>query len=132
MESKTSQRYFVDNLNSAAAGDTVNLYINSVGGRVKGSAGNLQRPAPLPRHCSGITLTDTPLLRLLSLLWRRTKLSCRAIRHDGTQRRRSAYGTATQLRKAADDLEVINLAAIQSTMNKTGRQSCPPANCRNC
>jgi len=31
-----------------------------------------------------------------------------------------AYGNATQLRKAADDLEVINLAAIQSYMNKAG------------
>ena len=39
VESKTSQRYFVDNLNGAAAGDTVNLYINSVGGSVKEALG---------------------------------------------------------------------------------------------
>ena len=47
VESKTSQRYFVDNLDGAAAGDTVNLYINSVGGSVKEALG-------IYSHCCGI------------------------------------------------------------------------------
>lgn len=78
VESKTSQRYFVDNLNGAAAGDTVNLYINSVGGSVK-EALEFTAPCAAALPLLWHTLTDTPLLRLLSLLWRRTKSLCRAI-----------------------------------------------------
>ena len=63
VESKTSQRYFVDNLDGAAAGDTVNLYINSVGGSVKEALGiysTLRRcPATVVAYIDGSRPTTT-------------------------------------------------------------------------
>ena len=105
VESKTSQRYFVDNLAAAATGDTVNLYINSVGGSVKEALGiynTLRRcPATVVAYIDGYAASAASVIAMAAdsrFLAQRNQL----------------------LRKAADDLEVINLAAIQSYMNKAG------------
>lgn len=68
VESKTSQRYFVDNLDSAAAGDTVNLYINSVGGSVKEALGiysTLRRcPATVVAYIDGYAASAASVIAM--------------------------------------------------------------------
>ena len=64
VESTTSQRYFVDNLKDTKEGDTVNLYINSMGGSVKVAP----CAGPLPLWWPILTVLPLPLRP--SLLWR--------------------------------------------------------------
>ena len=68
VESKTSQRYFVDNLNGAEAGDTVNLYINSVGGSVKEALGiysTLRRcPATVVAYIDGYAASAASVIAM--------------------------------------------------------------------
>lgn len=68
VESKTSQRYFVDNLDGAAAGDTVNLYINSVGGSVKEALGiysTLRRcPATVVAYIDGYAASAASVIAM--------------------------------------------------------------------
>lgn len=120
VESKTSQRYFVDNLNGAAAGDTVNLYINSVGGSVKEALGiysTLRRcPATVVAYIDGYAASAASVIAMAADKIIMPRNACMMVHNAAGP----AYGNATQLRKAADDLEVINLAAIQSYMNKAG------------
>lgn len=120
VESKTSQRYFVDNLNGAAAGDTVNLYINSVGGSVKEALGiysTLRRcPATVVAYIDGYAASAASVIAMAADKIIMPRNTCMMVHNAAGP----AYGNATQLRKAADDLEVINLAAIQSYMNKAG------------
>ena len=112
VESKTSQRYFVDNLNGAAAGDTVNLYINSVGGSVKEALGiysTLRRcPATVVAYIDGYAASAASVIAMAADKIIMPRNTCMMVHNAAGP----AYGNATQLRKAADDLEVINLSLI--------------------
>lgn len=114
VESKTSQRYFVDNLQGLTAGDTVNLYINSMGGSVKEALGiynTLQRcPATVTAYIDGYAASAASVIAMAAskiVMPRNTAMMI----HNAAM---WAYGNPAELRKAADDLEVINRAAIQS------------------
>lgn len=114
VESKTSQRYFIDNLQGLSAGDRVNLYINSMGGSVKEALGIynvLQRcPAEVYAYIDGFAASAASVIAMAAktvIMPRNTAMMI----HNA---RLGAYGTSEELRKAADDLEVMNTAAIQS------------------
>lgn len=113
-ESKTSQRYFVDNLAGLTAADTVNLYINCTGGSVKEAIGIynvLQRcPATVIAYIDGFACSAASVIAVAAdkvIMPRNTAMMI----HNASD---GAWGTANDLRKAADDLDVINQAAIQS------------------
>lgn len=114
MESKTSQRYFVDNLQGLTNADTVNLFINSMGGSVKEALGIhsvLQRcPAKVIAYIDGFAVSAASVIAMAAekvIMPRNTAMMI----HNAAM---YAYGNPAQLRKAADDLDVINQAAIQS------------------
>lgn len=114
VESKTSQRYFVDNLAGLTAADTVNLYINCTGGSVKEAIGIynvLKRcPAPVTAYIDGFACSAASVIAMAAdkvIMPRNTAMMI----HNASG---GAWGTANDLRKAADDLDVINRAAIQS------------------
>lgn len=114
VESKTSQRYFVDHLQGLGPADTVNLYINSMGGSVKEALGIhsvLQRcPATVIAYIDGFAASAASVLAMAAqkvIMYRNTAMMI----HNA---RWGAYGNPAELRKSADDLEVINRAAIES------------------
>lgn len=114
VESKTSQQYFVNNLQGLGADDTVNLYINSMGGSVKEALGIynvLQRcPATVIAYIDGYAASAASVIAMAAskvIMPRNTAMMI----HNAAW---WAYGNPAELRKSADDLEVINMAAIQS------------------
>lgn len=114
VESKTSQRYFVDNLRGLVPGDRVNLYINSMGGSVKEALGIynvLKRcPATVTAYIDGFAASAASVIAMAGekvIMPRNTAMMI----HNAAW---WDYGNPAQLRKSADDLEVINMAAIQS------------------
>lgn len=114
VESKTSQRYFVDNLAGLGPADSVNLYINCNGGSVKEALGIysvLQRcPATVTAYIDGFACSAASVVAMAAqkvIMPRNTAMMI----HNASG---CAYGNAKDLRKAADDLDVINRAAIQS------------------
>lgn len=114
VESRTSQRYFVEHLQGLTSGDTVNLYINSMGGSVKEALGIhsvLKRcPATVIAYIDGFAASAASVLAMSAkkiIMYRNTAMMIHNARWD-------AYGNPAELRKSADDLEVINRAAIES------------------
>ena len=114
VESKTSQQYFINNLQGLTAGDTVNLYINCMGGSVKEALGIysvLQRcPATVIAYIDGFAASAASVIAMAAskvIMPRNTAMMI----HNAAW---WAYGNPAELRKSADDLEVINMAAIQS------------------
>lgn len=114
VESKTSQQYFITNLQGLTAGDTVNLYINCMGGSVKEALGIhsvLQRcPATVIAYIDGYAASAASVVAMAAskiIMPRNTAMMI----HNAAW---WAYGNPAELRKSADDLEVINMAAIQS------------------
>lgn len=114
VESKTSQKYFIDNLTGLTEADTVNLYINSMGGSVKEALGIhsvLQRcPASVIAYIDGYAASAASVIAMAArrvIMPRNTAMMI----HNAAW---IAYGNSAELRKSADDLEVINMAAIQS------------------
>lgn len=113
-ESNTSQRYFVENLEGLSTGDRVNLFINSMGGSVKEALGiysALRRcPATVYAYIDGFAASAASVIAMAGekvIMPRNTAMMI----HNAAW---WDYGNPTQLRKSADDLEVINMAAIQS------------------
>lgn len=122
VESKTSQQYFVNNLQGLTAGDTVNLYINSMGGSVKEALGIynvLQRcPATVIAYIDGFAASAASVVAMAAskvIMPRNTAMMI----HNAAW---WAYGNPAELRKSADDLEVINMAAIQSYSMHAGEK----------
>ena len=120
VESKTSQRYFVENLKGLGPGDKVNLYINSMGGSVKEALGIynvLQRcPAKVTAYIDGFAASAASVIAMAAetvVMPRNTAMMI----HNAAW---WAYGNPEALRKSADDLEVINMAAIQSYVVHAG------------
>lgn len=114
VESKTSQQYFINNLQGLTAGDAVNLYINCMGGSVKEALGIhsvLQRcPATVTAYIDGFAASSASVIAMAAskvIMPRNTAMMI----HNAAW---WAHGNPAELRKSADDLEVINMAAIQS------------------
>lgn len=114
VESNTSQRYFVENLAGLSPNDIVNLYINCMGGSVKEALGiysALKRcPAKVYAYIDGFAASAASVVAMAAdvvIMPRNTAMMI----HNAAW---ADYGNPAQLRKSADDLEVINMAAIQS------------------
>ena len=122
VESTTSQRYFVENLKGLKPGDRVNLYINCMGGSVKEALGiysALRRcHATVYAYIDGFAASAASVIAMAGekvIMPRNTAMMI----HNAAW---WDYGNPAQLRKSADDLEVINMAAIQSyTMHAGGK-----------
>ncbi len=114
VESDTSQRHFVAELAGLTAADSVDLYINSLGGEVKEALGIfnvIQRcPAAVTAYIDGFAASAASVIAMAAdkvIMPRNTAMMI----HNAAW---CAYGNPAELRKSADDLEVINTAAIQS------------------
>lgn len=114
VESTTSQSYFVKHLQGLGACDRVNLYINSMGGSVKEALGiysNLKRcAAKVIAYIDGFAASAASVIAMAAdkvIMPRNTAMMI----HNAAW---WEYGNPAQLRKSADDLEVINKAAIES------------------
>lgn len=122
VESTTSQRYFVENLKGLKPGDRVNLYINCMGGSVKEALGiysTLRRcPATVYAYIDGFAASAASVIAMAGekvIMPRNTAMMI----HNAAW---WDYGNPAQLRKSADDLEVINMAAIQSYTMHAGEK----------
>lgn len=120
VESTTSQRYFVENLKDAKEGDTVNLYINSMGGSVKEALGiysALRRcPATVVAYIDGFAASAASIIAVAAgrvVMPRNTTMMVHNAAWD-------VYGNSKDLRKSADDLDIINAAMLQSYIVKAG------------
>lgn len=120
VESNTSQRYFVENLKDVKEGDTVNLYINSMGGSVKEALGiysALRRcPATVVAYIDGFAASAASIIAVAAgkvVMPRNTTMMV----HNAAW---EVYGNSKDLRKSADDLDIINAAMLQSYIVKAG------------
>lgn len=120
VESTTSQRYFVDNLKDVKEGDTVNLYINSMGGSVKEAVGiyNVLRrcPGTIVAYIDGFAASAASIIAMAAskvVMPRNTTMMV----HNAAW---EVYGNSKDLRKSADDLDIINAAMLQSYIVKAG------------
>ena len=120
VESTTSQRYFVENLKDVKEGDTVNLYINSMGGSVKEALGiysALRRcPATVVAYIDGFAASAASIIAMAAskvVMPRNTTMMV----HNAFW---SVYGYSAALRKSADDLDIINAAMLKSYIVKAG------------
>lgn len=118
VESNTSQRYFVENLKDAKEGDTITLYINSMGGSVKEAVGinNILRrcPATVVAYIDGFAASAASVIAVAAekvVMPRNTTMMV----HNAAW---EVYGNSKDLRKAADDLDIINAAMLQSYITK--------------
>lgn len=122
VESTTSQRYFVENLADAKAGDAVNLYINSMGGSVKEALGIYQAlrrcPATVTAYIDGFAASAASVIAMAAekvIMPRNTTMMV----HNAAW---AVYGNSAALRKSADDLDIINAAMLQSYVAKAGNK----------
>ena len=120
VESNTSQRYFVENLKDVKEGDIVNLYINSMGGSVKEALGiysALRRcPATVVAYIDGFAASAASIIAMAAskvVMPRNTTMMV----HNAAW---AVYGNSKDLRKSADDLDIINAAMLQSYIVKAG------------
>lgn len=120
VDSNTSQRYFVENLKDVKEGDTVNLYINSMGGSVKEALGiysALRRcPAAVVAYIDGFAASAASIIAMAAervVMPRNTTMMV----HNAAW---AVYGNSKDLRKSADDLDIINAAMLQSYIVKAG------------
>lgn len=119
-ESTTSQRYFVDNLAGVTADQTVELYINSMGGDLKEALGivnTLKRcPAKVIAYVDGFAASAASVLTQAADEIYMPRNTCMML-HNA---RWVTEGNPKELRKSADDLEVINKSIINSYATRAG------------
>lgn len=119
-ESTTSQRYFVDNLAGVTADQTVELYINSMGGDVKEALGIMNAlkrcPAKVIAYVDGFAASAASVLTQAADEIYMPRNTCMML-HNA---RWITEGNPKELRKSADDLEVINKSIINSYATRAG------------
>lgn len=119
-ESTTSQRYFVENLAGVTQEQTVELYINSMGGDVKEALGivnALKRcPAKVIAYVDGFAASAASVITQGADEIYMPRNTCMML-HNA---RWWAEGNPKELRKSADDLEVINRSIINSYATRAG------------
>ena len=122
IESNTSQRYFVDQLAGVTAADSVELYINSMGGSVKEAVGiyNVLRrcPAAVTAYIDGFAASAASVIAMAADKIIMPRNTCMMI-HNAAW---GTYGNPAQLRKSADDLEVLNKSVINSYVMHAGNR----------
>ena len=121
-ESATSQRYFVENLAGVTQEQTVELYINSMGGDVKEALGivnALKRcPAKVIAYVDGFAASAASVITQGADEIYMPRNSCMML-HNA---RWITEGNPKELRKSADDLEVINQTIINSYAARAGEK----------
>ena len=121
-ESTTSQRYFVDNLAGITQDQTVELYINSMGGDVKEALGivnALKRcPAKVVAYVDGFAASAASVITQGADEIYMPRNTCMML-HNA---RWWTEGNPKELRKSADDLEVINQTIINSYAARAGEK----------
>lgn len=119
-ESTTSQNYFANMLSSIGADYTVKLYINSMGGDVKEAVGivnTLKRcPAKVIAYVDGFAASAASVLTQGADEIYMPRNTCMML-HNA---RWITEGNPKELRKSADDLEVINKSIINSYATRAG------------
>lgn len=120
IESKTSQRYFAEQLAGLTTRDKVNLYINSMGGSVKEALGiyNLLKrcPATVTAYIDGFAASAASVIAMAADKVVMPRNTCMMIHNAAWW----TYGNPAALRKSADDLEVINTSVINSYVMRAG------------
>lgn len=118
--STTSQNYFVDKLAAIGAEFTVKLYINSMGGDVKEALGivnALKRcPAKVIAYVDGFAASAASVITQGADEIYMPRNTCMML-HNA---RWVTEGNPKELRKSADDLEVINQTIINSYATRAG------------
>lgn len=118
--STTSQKYFAEHLAGLTDADTVNLYINSMGGSVKEAIGIyslLQRcPATVTAYIDGFAVSAASVIAMAADKIIMPRNTCMMIHNAAWL----AYGNPAELRKSADNLEVINKSVINSYIMHAG------------
>lgn len=121
-KSTTSQRYFVDNLAGVTQEQTVELYINSMGGDVKEALGivnALKRcPAKVVAYVDGFAASAASVITQGADEIYMPRNTCMML-HNA---RWITEGNPKELRKSADDLEVINQTIINSYAARAGEK----------
>ena len=121
-ESTTGQRYFVENLAGVTAEQTVELYINSMGGDVKEALGivnALKRcPAKVVAYVDGFAASAASVITQGADEIYMPRNTCMML-HNA---RWITEGNPKELRKSADDLEVINQTIINSYATRAGEK----------
>lgn len=120
VESTTCQRYFVEHTKDVQAGDTINLYINSWGGSVKEALGiyNVLRRCgvAIVAYIDGVAASAASVIAMAAdkvIMPRNTTMMV----HNAAW---GVHGNSKELRKSADDLDIINGAMLQSYVVKAG------------
>lgn len=120
VESPTSQNTIRKAFADAKSGDEIHLYINSLGGSVKEALGiynYLRRcEARVIAHIDGFAASAASLIAMAADEVIMPRNTCMMIHNASWM----AYGNPAQLRKSADDLEVINKSAIESYLMHAG------------
>lgn len=120
IESTTGQRYFVEHLEGATKDQTVELYINSMGGDVKEALGivnALKRcPAKVIAYVDGFAASAASVITQGADEIYMPRNTCMML-HNA---RWVTEGNPKELRKSADDLEVINQTIINSYAVRAG------------
>ena len=125
IESATSQKFFKKNLEGCTAADEVRLYINCIGGSVKESIGIcsvLRRcPAKTVAYIDGYACSGASLIAAACDHVVMPRNTAQMV-HNA---RWTVCGNPAELRKSAADLEVVNLSAMQTYLQKA-KDKLPP------
>lgn len=120
IESVTSQRYIAEQLEGLTAENRVEIYINSMGGSVKEALGivnTLRRcPAHVVAYVDGFAASAASVITQGANEILMPRNTCMML-HNA---RWGAEGNPKELRKSADDLEVINTTIINSYAQRAG------------
>ena len=122
VESVTSQRYITEQLEGLTADNRVVLYINSMGGSVKEALGivnALRRcPARVTAYVDGFAASAASVITQGADEILMPRNTCMML-HNA---RWVTEGNPKELRKSADDLEVINTTIISSYASRAGNK----------
>lgn len=120
IESQTSAKYVMSQLQSATDIQNINLYINSNGGDVKEGLGiynQLKRhPAQKTAYIDGFACSIASVIAMAADKVIMGNNTLMMIHHASM----GVFGNAEELRKAANDVEVIDKASCSSYLTKAG------------
>lgn len=120
IQSETSANYFKEQLSQIGELDNINIYINSLGGScLEGHAiyNQLKRHRAYKTvYIDGFACSVASIIAMAGDKVVMPKNTLMMIHNAWT----FAMGNATELRKCADDLDVMNSAFINSYLNKAG------------
>lgn len=122
IKSETSAKHVKDLIENAQGVNQINVYINSYGGDVKEGLGiyNLlaRHPARKTAYIDGYACSIASVIAMACDHIVMAGNALMMIHHAAA----CVYGNPEQLRKAADDVEVIDRASCSSYLNKAGEK----------